>query len=149
LKYGIIADTHNRLLKSLFRALEGVAEVWHAGDFCRAPVLEKIELIAPAVGVHGNCDERTLMQQLPAELWIEREGISVLIVHGHTVSPMEAAKQRPVDLVVFGHIHAPYDVTRDGVRYFNPGTAGGLRHAPTMGILTIEDGNLRLEHVAL
>jgi putative phosphoesterase len=149
LKYGIIADTHNRLLPSLLAALEGVVEVWHAGDFCRQVVLEKIKTIAPVVAVHGNCDDRALVKELPAERWIEREGFSVLIVHGHAVSPMEAARQRPVDLVVFGHIHAPYDVTRDGVRYFNPGTAGGLRHAPSAGILTIEDGQFQLEHVEL
>ena len=123
--------------------------MWHAGDFCRREVLAEMEALAPVVAVHGNCDERALVRDLPEERRFEREGLSVLLLHGHEVSPFAASRDRGVELVVFGHIHAPYDVTRGGVRYFNPGTAGGFRHAPTAGILTIEDGRLELEHVAL
>jgi len=39
LRYGIVADTHNRVLPSLFDALAGVEEVLHAGDVCRRDVL--------------------------------------------------------------------------------------------------------------
>ena len=167
MRYGIVADTHNRVLPSLFETLAGVKEILHAGDVCRREVLAEIEAAAPVVAVHGNCDEWPLVHELPAERRIEREGVAIALVHGHQAGsaspermaklygagPRAAAKPDaggpPPDLVIFGHSHQACDVVRGGIRFFNPGTAGGVRYSPTVGILTIEDGRLRLEHVEL
>lgn len=162
MRYGIVADTHNRVLASLFDTLAGVEEIFHAGDICRRKVLAEIESIAPIVAVHGNCDSRKLVERLPEERRIEREGVTILLVHGHqtgradvdrmakryAAGPSSAAAPPP-DLVIFGHSHQACDVVRGGIRFFNPGTAGGVGTSPTVGILTIQDGRLELEHVEL
>jgi len=163
MRYGIVADTHNRVLPSLFEALAGVEEILHAGDVCRRDVLAEIEALAPVVAVHGNCDEWALVHQLPAERRIEREGVAIALVHGHQAGRANVERiarlyageagrapgSPPPDLVIFGHSHQACDLVHGGIRFFNPGTAGGVRYSPTVGILTIEDGRPRLEHLEL
>jgi hypothetical protein len=155
MRYGIVADTHNRILPSLFDTLAGVEEIFHAGDVCRRKVLAEIESIAPVVAVHGNCDSRRLVEGLPEEERIEREGVTILLVHGHQTGRADVdrmAKRYAAggpDLVIFGHSHLACDVVRGGIRFFNPGTAGGVRYSPTVGILTIEGRRFELEHVEL
>ena len=56
---------------------------------------------------------------------------------------------RGVDLVIWGHIHEPVSVEREGLRYFNPGTAGGIGARPTCGMLSIEGDDFTIEHVSL
>lgn len=163
MRIGIVADTHNRVLPSLFDALAGVEEILHAGDVCRPDVLAEIEAIAPVIAVHGNCDEWELVDRLPAERRIERGGVAIAIVHGHQVgraSPERVAKlygtgQPPgavppqPSVVIFGHSHQPCDARIGSMRLFNPGTAGGVRYSPSVGILTIVEGRFELEHVPL
>jgi putative phosphoesterase len=169
MKIGIVADTHDRVLPSLYDALAGVDEILHAGDVCRADVLAELEAIAPVLAVHGNCDARALVERLPAERRLVREGVVIHVVHGHRagrgdvdgiarlagVVEADAAgsRRKPArgapDLVVFGHSHEPCDEVRGRTRFFNPGTAGGVGRSPSVGILTITDGRIALEHVPL
>src|SRR5688572_20912129 len=130
MRYGIVADTHNRVLASLFDTLAGVEEIFHAGDICRPESLVEIEAIAPVVAVHGNCDSRKLVEGLPEERRIEREGVTILLVHGHQTGRADVDRMARryaaggPDLVIFGHSHRACDVVRGGIRFFNPGTAG-------------------------
>ncbi len=100
-------------------------------------------------------DERALADRLPQEEVLTRVGVRIALVHGHGVgraSIDDLAKRfgdRGVDLVVWGHIHEPVSEIRDGVRYFNPGTAGGIGSPPTCGVLSIDSGNITLELLAL
>lgn len=156
MRYGIVADTHDRVLPPLFEALAGVTEILHAGDVCYADALAEIETIAPVVAVHGNCDGWALVHRFPAETTIEREGVSIAILHGHqtgtgAVDQIATRFQgvTGLDLVVFGHSHRPCDARRGGIRFFNPGTAGGVGHSPSVGILTIADRRFELQHVPL
>jgi putative phosphoesterase len=159
-RIGIISDTHDRVLPSLFEALAGVAEILHAGDVCHADVLAEIGTIAPVVAVRGNCDGWELASRLPEERRLMREGVVIRLVHGHRPGGVDFERiaahyggaggevERP-DLVVFGHTHEPLGVARGSTRFFNPGTAGGVGRAPTAGILSIDHGTWKLEHVAL
>jgi len=155
MRIGILADTHDKILPDLFSALAGVDEILHAGDICKVGALAEIETIAPVLAVHGNCDGRKLAERLPAERRVERGGVRILLLHGHQtgnasvdrIAKLVAA--RPADLVVFGHSHEACDVERGGIRYFNPGTAGGVRYPPTVGILTIANESFTLEHAPL
>jgi predicted phosphodiesterase len=54
-------------------------------------------------------------------------------------------------VVVSGHSHVPKQETRDGVLYFNPGSAGPRRFKlpVSIGKLMVEDGGVRGELVAL
>ena len=54
-------------------------------------------------------------------------------------------------VVISGHSHAPKQETRDGVLYFNPGSAGPRRFRlpVTVGRLVVESGDVRAEIVPL
>jgi putative phosphoesterase len=155
LRIGVVSDTHDTVLPALHAALAGVDEILHAGDIASADALEEIETIAPVTAVRGNMDERALADRLPEEQMLTRGGVRIALVHGHRVgraSVDDLANRfegRGVDLVVWGHIHEPVSKLRDGVRYFNPGTAGGIGADPTCGILTITTESFTIEHVSL
>jgi putative phosphoesterase len=155
LRIGIVSDTHDKVHAALHEALAGVDEILHAGDIASAEALAEIETIAPVTAVRGNMDERALADRLPEEVVLMRGGVRIALVHGHRVgraSVDDLAKRfdgRGVDLVVWGHIHAPVSELRNGVRYFNPGTAGGIGARPTSGMLSIEGGEFTIEHVSL
>jgi putative phosphoesterase len=155
MRIGIVSDTHDRVLPALHAALGGVDEILHAGDVASTETLAEIETIAPVTAVRGNMDDRALADRLPKELVVERSGVRIALVHGHRVGHAsvddlaERFGERGVDLVVWGHIHEPVSEEREGVRYFNPGTAGGVGAPPTCGLLTVERGSFRIEHLAL
>jgi hypothetical protein len=155
MRIGIVSDTHDRVLPALHAALAGVDEILHAGDIASAEALAEIETIAPLIAVAGNMDHSALAHRLPAETLLERDGVRIALVHGHRVGHAsvddlaERFGDRGVDLVVWGHIHEPVSEERAGVRYFNPGTAGGIGASPTCGLLTVERGRFRIEHLAL
>jgi putative phosphoesterase len=154
LRIGIVSDTHDRVLPSLHAALAGVDEILHAGDVMSVEALAEIETIAPVTAVRGNMDDRALADRLPKERLLERGGVRIALVHGHRVgraSVDDLARRygRDADLVIWGHIHVPVSEVRKEVRYFNPGTAGGLGARPTCGLLTIESGRFTVEHLAL
>jgi hypothetical protein len=54
-------------------------------------------------------------------------------------------------VVISGHSHVPKQETRDGVLYFNPGSAGPRRFKlpVTVGRLTVDGGNVRGEIVTI
>lgn len=156
MRIGIVSDTHDRVLAALHEALAGVDEILHAGDIATAEVLAEIETIATVTAVRGNMDERELADRLPEEEILTRGGgVRIALVHGHRVgraSVDDLAKRfegRGLDVVVWGHIHKPVSELRSGVRYFNPGTAGGIGAPATCGILTIHEDDLTIEHVSL
>ncbi|MDX1661217.1 MAG: YfcE family phosphodiesterase [Gemmatimonadota bacterium] len=155
MKIGIVSDTHDRVLGALFEALDGVEEILHAGDIASEDALTEIEAIAPVTAVHGNMDDAALTDRLPDELLIDREGVKIALVHGHRQGRARVddfvekyGVIRP-DLVVFGHTHEPLSREWDQIRYFNPGTAGGVGGDATCGMLTVVDGAFEVEHVRL
>lgn len=156
MRIGIVSDTHDRVLPALHVALAGVDEILHAGDIASVEALAEIETIAPVIAVAGNMDDSALAHRLPAETLLERDGVRIALVHGHRVGHASVDDlvdrydgSRAVDLVVWGHIHEPVSEERAGVRYFNPGTAGGIGASPTCGLLTVERGRFRIEHLTL
>lgn len=155
MRIGIVSDTHNRVPPGIFQALKGVDEILHAGDICRSEILTDLEGLAPVTAVHGNCDDFDLVSRLPEERRLERCGVTIVLLHGHRlgrgrVGDFQARfrDDRP-DLVVFGHSHEPLSKVRDGVRYFNPGTAGGIGNSPSVGLAILRCGQVELEHIRL
>ena len=155
IRIGLVSDTHDRILPALLEALSGVDEILHAGDVCAAAALAKLEAIAPVTAVSGNMDVGSLIERHPEELRLERDGITIGMVHGHLVgrggvSDLAAHfRGWGPDLVVFGHSHETVDEVRGETRFFNPGTAGGVGGPPTAGLLQIANGDFRVEHVRL
>lgn len=155
MRIGILSDTHDRLPVALFDALEGVDELLHAGDITRPDALTELEAIAPVTAVRGNCDGRDLGDRLPEERLIERDGVSIALIHGHTLSGgllgdlIARYRLLAPDLVIFGHTHDPLSKVLGPTHYFNPGTAGGIGSDPTAAILETDGGRFTIEHVPL
>ena len=147
---GVISDTHGLLRPEAVEALRGAQQVIHAGDVGSPEILKKLATIAPVTAVRGNVDKDTWAQQLPETQVLETGGISIYLLHDLTqldVQP-EAAGFR---VVISGHSHIPKQEVRNGVLYFNPGSAGPRRfkRPVSVGRLSIDRFEVSAELVML
>jgi putative phosphoesterase len=147
---GVISDTHGLLRPEAVEALRGAQQVIHAGDVGSPEILKKLATIAPVTAVRGNVDRDAWAQQLPETEVLEAGGISIYLLHDLTqldVKP-EAAGFR---VVISGHSHVPKQEVRNGVLYFNPGSAGPRRfkRPVSVGRLSIEGAEVSAELVIL
>jgi len=147
---GVISDTHGLLRPDAVDALRGVSRILHAGDVGAPEVLDGLRAIAPVTAVRGNVDRETWARILPHSEVVEIEGVSIYMLHildELDVKP-EAAGFR---VVIYGHSHAPKSEVKEGVLYFNPGSAGPRRFKlpVTVGKLVVENGKVTGEIVDL
>ena len=147
---GVISDTHGLLRPEAVEALRGAQQVIHAGDVGSPEILKKLATIAPVTAVRGNVDKDAWAQQLPQTQVLEAGGISIYLLHDLTqldVKP-EAAGFR---VVISGHSHIPKQEVRNGVLYFNPGSAGPRRFKGpvSVGRLSIDGAEVSAELVIL
>lgn len=100
--------------------------------------------------IRGNVDNAAWARTLPETEVVESGGISIYMLHDLAkldIKPLAAGFK----VVVFGHSHVPKQKTRDGVLYFNPGSAGPRRFKlpVTVGKLIVESGNVRGEIIPM
>lgn len=147
---GVISDTHGLLRQEAVDALSGVDRILHAGDVGAPGILDALAQIAPVTAVRGNVDTESWAQALSETEVVEIGGMSIYILHDLSWLDLkpEAAGIR---VVVYGHSHQPKIEEKNGVLYFNPGSAGPHRfHLPvSVGKLHIENGKIRGELVEL
>ncbi len=135
---GVVSDTHGLLRADAVRAMRGSEIILHAGDIGDESVLDGLGRIAPVRAVRGNIDWERWATILPERLSVEVGGLRVCVLHDLgrlDIDPRAAG----YSVVVHGHSHQPRSEVRDGVLYFNPGSAGPRRfHLPvTVGRLVI------------
>ena len=140
---GIISDTHGLLRPEALAALRGSDYIIHAGDVGDPAILDKLAEIAPVTAVRGNVDHGAWAQKFPATNVLEIGEVSIYVLHSVQeldVKP-EAAK---FAAVVYGHSHVPKQEVKNGVIYFNPGSAGPRRFKlpVSVGRLTIKAGKI-------
>ncbi len=143
---GVISDTHGLLRPEAVEVLRGSEIVLHAGDVGDPDILKRLRELAPVHAVRGNVDRQKWARTLPAAQVVEVGGISIYMLHiveDLDLKP-EAAGFR---VVVYGHSHQPKMEEKNGVLYFNPGSAGPRRFKlpVSVGKLFIEDGRVRGE----
>ena len=147
---GVISDTHGLLRPEAVKALCGSDRILHAGDVGAPEILEALAQIAPVTAVRGNVDTAPWARILPETEIIEAGGVSIYILHdrGQLDLKPEAAGFR---VVVYGHSHQPKMEEKNGVLYFNPGSAGPRRFRlpVSVGRLTIVAGKVRAQLVEL
>lgn len=146
----MISDTHGLLRPEALEALCGSAHIIHAGDVGEAEILEQLAEIAPVTAIRGNVDKAAWLRRLPETEVVEVGGISIYVLHDLNeldLKPEAAGFQA----VIYGHSHVPKQEMRNGVLYFNPGSAGPRRFKlpVTMGKLIIAEGQLRGEVITL
>ncbi|MBV8833998.1 MAG: metallophosphoesterase family protein [Hyphomicrobiales bacterium] len=140
---GVISDTHGLLRPSAIAALSPSDLIIHAGDVGRAEILEELAIVASVVAVRGNIDKAALAEKLREREVLELDGFRVLILHDLAELNLDPRQGR-FQAVIFGHSHQPLIDWRDGVLYFNPGSAGPRRFRlpVTVGRLTIAQGEV-------
>jgi uncharacterized protein len=147
---GIISDTHGLLRPQAVAALHGSALIVHAGDVGRPEIIDELRRIAPIVAVRGNVDRGAWADSLPQSEIVEHEGIRLYVLHIREDLDLDPAPAG-FHAVITGHTHRPKMETRDGVLYFNPGSAGPRRFdlPVSVGRLFLADRKLRGELVYL
>jgi putative phosphoesterase len=138
---GVISDTHGLLRPEAVAALRGVEHILHAGDVGDIAILDALREIAPVTAIRGNVDVSGACAELPATDVVELGGRLFYLVHSvHDLDVNPAAAG--VAMVVSGHSHKASVQVRDGVVFFNPGSAGPRRFSlpVTVGFVTVEDG---------
>jgi putative phosphoesterase len=147
---GVISDTHGLLRPEALEALRRSLHLIHAGDVGDPEILEKLAAVAPLTAIRGNVDKAAWARKLPVTEAIELAGISIYVLHDLAQLDLkpEAAGFK---VVVSGHSHVPKQETRNGVLYFNPGSAGPKRFKlpVCVGRLIVERGRVRAEIVRI
>jgi putative phosphoesterase len=147
---GVISDTHGLLRKEAIEALRGVDRILHAGDVGNLSVLDALAKVAPVTAVRGNVDTEEWARVLPETELIEIGGVSIYILHdlGQLDLKPEAAG---IQAVIYGHSHRPKIEVKNGVLYFNAGSAGPRRFQlpVSVGKLVIENGKVQAQLVEL
>jgi putative phosphoesterase len=145
-RIGVISDTHGvKIAIEQAVSAAGMVDMWlHAGDFRRDAAYLTEMTGLPTVAVDGNCDDWASAQD---EL-LEVAGRKIWLTHGHhyhvkkgTAELARKARERRVDVVVFGHTHIPTVHRHGDIVLLNPGSAAypNSGFLPTYGILAIAD----------
>jgi putative phosphoesterase len=157
----ILADTHlprgpRRLPEQCLAHLRAAELILHAGDLSAVSVLEELSALGPpVVAVHGNVDDRQLVERLPAQLEVEIDHVRIALTHdaGPARGRLSRLRRRfpRADAAVFGHSHIPLHEAYERFQIFNPGSPTDRRRQRqhTMGLARIEDGTIAFEHVHL
>ena len=147
---GVISDTHSLLRPEALEALRGSDRILHVGDIGAHEILEALAKIAPVTAVRGNVDTASWARTLPETEIVEVGGVSIYVLHdlGQLDLKPEAAGFR---LVVYGHSHQPKMEEKNGVLYFNSGSAGPRRFSlpVSVGKLTITAGKVQAQLMEL
>ncbi len=143
---GIISDTHGVLRPEALAALVGSDYIIHAGDIGDLAILEKLAEIAPVTAIRGNVDRETWARKIPATNVLEVGGTSIYVLHNLNELDLKP-DAAGFAVVVSGHSHVAKVDTKNGVLYFNPGSAGPRRFRlpVTIGRLTLKGGNVSAE----
>jgi hypothetical protein len=148
MKIGVISDTHlSRYHQGLADAIEKHFKdadlILHAGDVVEPQALDvfggrKVMLVA------GNMDSQAIRDAAPVKRIIPVGHYRIGLIHGWGAP--DGIEERlikefdAIDVLVYGHTHHASTLIKNGVLFFNPGSATDRRFAPftSVGILEIE-----------
>jgi uncharacterized protein len=150
MRIGLISDTHGLLRPEALAALQGCAQIIHAGDIGKPQVLDGLRAIAPLEAIRGNIDTADWALELPERLDLRIGGLTLHVLHDlkqMDIDPLAAG----IDVVIAGHSHKPKVERRDGVLYINPGSAGPRRFSLpiSLALLELNDGEAQVELISL
>jgi putative phosphoesterase len=125
---GVISDTHGLLRPQAIKALRGSDFILHAGDIGALGILTALTQIAPVTAIRGNVDTEPWARSLAETELVEMGAVSIYMLHNLAQLDLkpEASGFR---VVVYGHSHCPKIEEKNGVLFFNPGSAGPRRFA--------------------
>lgn len=169
MKILVFSDSHGRSdrLGKAFALNRDADVILHLGDGYGDLRYLKLPDI-PVYAVKGNGEDWLSMRGdgVPRERFLTFEGISFLMMHGHThavKSGFDRAAKYAIDLgadvLLFGHTHGAVDKfipagselgfgkAEKDIRIFNPGSIGEPKFgAPKFGLITIKNGSVLMSH---
>jgi putative phosphoesterase len=126
MRIGIISDTHGLLRPEAIKYLAGTDHIIHAGDIGAPEVIDGLRRIARTTVIRGNIDAGEWAKNYPDTELITLGGRVLYVLHNLKEIELDPAAAG-IDIVVSGHSHRPNIVTKNGVLYVNPGSAGPRR----------------------
>lgn len=143
---GVISDTHSLLRPEAVDFLRGSDRIIHAGDVGSPEIMDRLTAIAPVTAVRGNIDKAAWAAKLPETDVLEAGGITIYVLHDLAQLDLKP-NAAGFAAVISGHSHVPKQETRDGVLYFNSGSAGPRRFKlpVSIGKIIVEAGSVRGE----
>jgi uncharacterized protein len=140
---GVISDTHGLLRPEALAALRGSQHIIHAGDIGAPEIIPSLEEIAPVTAIRGNIDHESWTARFSATQVVELESVLLYVIHDVNALDLNP-RAAGFAAVISGHSHQPRQEVKDGVLYFNPGSAGPRRFKLpiTVGTLEIVDGKI-------
>ena len=153
MRIAVFSDTHlvdtsearSFLLELVEGLLDPIDMIIHAGDLVDPDLLDVFDGY-PVHIVRGNMDPPS--PDIPIKKVIRINDFQIGLIHGW--GPAEGIETRiyrefstiPIDCLVYGHSHVPVCHMRDGVLFFNPGSATDRRSMSchTVGLLEIGTG---------
>jgi putative phosphoesterase len=149
-KIVVISDSHtdsiDNLPSQVLDEISGADMIIHAGDFTGKRLVDELRKIGPFRGVYGNIDGPDVRKELPAIDIVQALDFKIGVNHPaeggspHTLEQRLRPKFPGVQAIIHGHSHKTKNDFRDGVLWFNPGSATGKFPAmqKTYGIITIK-----------
>jgi len=128
----LLSDTHGYLDEKIFKYVDTVDEVWHAGDIGDVEVSSQLEKLKPLKAVYGNIDAHDLRKIYPENNIFICEDIKVFITHiggypgKYNLEAKKIIEREKPKLFICGHSHilkVMYDKQND-LLHLNPGAAG-------------------------
>ena len=121
----------------------------HAGDIGKPEVLESLKTIAPVIAIRGNNDRDSWAKTIPDLLDLKINGIRIYVIHN--VNELKRDSGDGFHGVISGHSHKPSIVTRDGMLFINPGSAGPRRFKLPIAVarLDIRSAKMRAKILTL
>ena len=149
-RIGVISDTHGMLRPEVAAAFAGVELIIHAGDIGTPLVTMELKKIAPVTAVYGNTDNVLWINDLPTSTVVTVGDLQLYVLHNLAELDLNPAAAG-FAAVIYGHSHRQLQETRNGVLYFNPGSAGSRRYSlpASVGLITIENSYIRGEIIPL
>jgi len=123
---GVISDTHGLLRPEAVELLRGSEHIIHAGAIGSPDIVPTLKKIAPVTAIRGNVDTQSWASRFAETEVVELAGLHIFVIHDVNALDLNP-RAAGFAAVISGHSHQPKQETRDGVLYFNPGSAGPRR----------------------
>ena len=151
-RLGVIGDTQGRysvddLMAKVRVHFKAVDQIWHAGDWQNAAVLEQLrDLGKPLIVVNGNAPDDP---SFPMTVSHDVDGLKVGMVH-RPPNPNDPWVQA-LDVLIHGHTHIWRDEVIGHTRFINVASATGAWNTKnrSAGILTLDKKKVELKRIDL
>jgi uncharacterized protein len=145
---GIISDTHGLLRPEAVELLRGSEHIIHAGDIGSPEIIPQLEMIAPVTAIRGNVDTQAWARRFAETEVVELGGLHIYVIHDVNALDLNP-KAAGFAAVISGHSHQPKQQTKDGVLYFNPGSAGPRRFKLPISVGKLEIADKKIKGTIL